>query len=246
MAVTEEQLGELRDAYEAAQGNRPTGLMVGLNRRFAPMVGDLQGAVPSNGPVQMIYRVNSGPMDTDSWLHRDEEGGGMLVGEMVHFVDLMQHVCDARPTQMYAQSLVLDRHDRADHDNLSITVTFDDGSTGTLCYNTVGDGAASKERLEVYGGGAVARLEDFRRLETTANGSTSTTRAWSQDKGQPNQIDATVKAFCETGQAPIPFRELMVGMQGVFAAQESLRTNAPVDLTPDRVAELSGREKSES
>ncbi len=235
MVVTEDQLDTLRDAYEDAQTDRPTGLMVGLNRRFAPMVTDLRDAVPTEGPKQMIYRVNSGPIDPDSWLHRPEEGGGMLVGEMVHFVDLMQHVCGARPVQVHAQSLALDRHDRADHDNLSITVSFDDGSTGTLCYNTVGDGAASKERLEVYGGGTTAALDDFRRLEITQNGSTSTSRAWSQDKGQPNQIDATVEAFRERGRAPVSFGELMAGMQIVFAAQESLRTNAPVKLSSDRV-----------
>ncbi|MCS3697020.1 bi-domain-containing oxidoreductase [Salinibacter ruber] len=235
MVVTEDQLDTLRDAYEDAQTDRPTGLMVGLNRRFAPMVTDLRDAVPTEGPKQMIYRVNSGPIDPDSWLHRPEEGGGMLVGEMVHFVDLMQHVCDARPVQVHAQSLALDRHDRADHDNLSITVSFDDGSTGTLCYNTIGDGAASKERLEVYGGSTTAALDDFRRLEVTQNGSTSTSRAWSQDKGQPNQIDATVEAFRERGRAPVSFGELMAGMQIVFAAQESLRTNAPVKLSSDRV-----------
>ncbi len=235
MVVTEDQLDTLRNVYEGAQTDRPTGLMVGLNRRFAPMVTDLRDAVPTEGPKQMIYRVNSGPIDPDSWLHRPEEGGGMLVGEMVHFVDLMQHVCGARPVQVHAQSLALDRHDRADHDNLSITVSFDDGSTGTLCYNTIGDGAASKERLEVYGGSTTAALDDFRRLEITQNGSTSTSRAWSQDKGQPNQIDATVEAFRERGRAPVSFGELMAGMQIVFAAQESLRTNAPVKLSSDRV-----------
>jgi polar amino acid transport system substrate-binding protein len=235
MVVTEDQLDTLHDAYEDAQTDRPTGLMVGLNRRFAPMVAALRDALPTEGPKQMIYRVNSGPIDPDSWLHRPEEGGGMLVGEMVHFVDLMQHVCDARPAQVHAQSLALDRHDRADHDNLSITVSFEDGSTGTLCYNTIGDGAASKERLEVYGGGTTAALDDFRRLEVTQNGSTSTSRAWSQDKGQPNQIDATVEAFRERGRAPVSFGELMAGMRVVFAAQESLRTNAPVKLPSGRV-----------
>jgi len=239
MVVTEEQLNTLHAAYESAQAAQPTGLMVGLNRRFAPMVQELREALPSDGPKQMMYRVNSGPIGTDSWLHRDEEGGGMLVGEMVHFIDLMQHLCGERPSQVYAQSLTLDRHDRADSDNVAITVTFDGGSTGTLCYNTVGDDAASKERLEVYGGGATARLEDFRRLEITSSGSTSTSRAWSQDKGQPNQIDATVEAFSERGRGPIGFDELVAGMQAVFGAQESMRANEPVQVTPYQLEDQS-------
>jgi polar amino acid transport system substrate-binding protein len=239
MVVTEKQLDTVHSAYEAAQATQPTGLMVGLNRRFAPMVQELREALPPDGPKQMVYRVNSGPIDTDSWLHREEEGGGMLVGEMVHFIDLMQHLCGERPSEVYAQSLTLDRHDRADSDNVSITVTFDGGSTGTLCYNTVGDDAASKERLEVYGGGTVARLDDFHRLEITKKGSTSTSRAWSQDKGQPNQVDATIDAFCERGRAPIGYVELRAGMQVVFGAQESMRTRQPVDLAPGRLKERS-------
>jgi predicted dehydrogenase/threonine dehydrogenase-like Zn-dependent dehydrogenase len=235
MVVTEDQLVTLRSAYEAAQEQQPTGLMVGLNRRFAPMVQELRNALPSDRPMQMMYRVNSGPIDTDSWLHREEEGGGMLVGEMVHFIDLMQHLCGGRPTQVYAESLALDRNDRAESDNLSVTITFDDGSTGTLCYNTVGDDAASKERLEVYGGGTVTRLEDFRRLEITQNGSTSTSRAWSQDKGQPNQVDATVESFRTEGRAPIQFEELVAGMQVVFSAGKSMRTNEAVEMAPCRV-----------
>ena len=239
MVVTEAQLEGLRKAYEEARSGQPTGLMVGLNRRFAPMVQELRDALPPGRPKQMMYRVNSGPIDTDSWLHREEEGGGMLVGEMVHFIDLMQHLCREQPTQVYAQSLALDRHDRAESDNLSITITFDGGSTGTLCYNTVGDDAASKERLEVYGGETVARLDDFRRLEVTQDGSTSTSRAWTQDKGQPNQVDATMEGFCERGHAPIDFDELVTGMCAVFAARRSLRASAPVELPLYQTQEVS-------
>ena len=237
MVVTPEQLDVLREAYEAAQSERPTGLMVGLNRRFAPMVKELREALPPGRPKQMIYRVNSGAIPTDSWLHQPDEGGGMLVGEMCHFIDLMQFVCGERPTQVYAQSLTLGRDDLADHDNLSVTVTFDGGSVGTLCYNTVGDSAAPKERLEVYGGGAVAALNDFRRLEITQNGSTATSRAWNQDKGQQNQVAATIDGFSVQGRAPIAFEELVAGMQVVFGAQESLGTGGPVERTPYRIAE---------
>lgn len=235
MVVTPEQLNALQSAYEAAQADRPTGLMVGLNRRFAPMVQAMREALPQARPKQMVYRVNSGPIDTDSWLHRPEEGGGMLVGEMCHFIDLMQFICAERPTQVYAQSLILGRSDRADHDNLSITTTFDGGSVGTLCYNTVGDSAAPKERFEVYGSGTVAALNDFRRLEITQDGSTSISRAWNQDKGQANQMATTVDGFCVQGRAPIAFEELVAGMQVVFAARRSLQSGAPVELTPYQV-----------
>lgn len=163
----------------------------------------------------------------------------MLVGEMVHFIDLMQCVCREKPTQVYAQKMKVGTEQLADHDNVSITVTFDEGSTGTLCYNTVGDEAVSKERLEVYGGGKVATLEDYRRLEVTKDGSTSTFKAWNQDKGQENQMSETVQAFRSIGKGPIPFDELVTGMEAVFAAQHSLFEGQPVEIPEYELKELS-------
>ena len=238
MVVTEDQLDALQNAFESAQRERRTGLMVGLNRRFAPMVQEMRQAMPPGRPKQMIYRVNSGPIPTDSWLHNPEEGGGMLVGEMCHFIDLMQYIAGERPAQVYAQSLTLGRDDLADHDNLSITITFDGGSVGTLCYNTVGDSAAPKERLEVYGQGTVAVLNDFRRLEITQDGSTSTSRAWTQEKGQGNQVADTIDGFCVQGRGPISFEELVAGMRTIFAAQKSIATGKAVKLKPLEFCEV--------
>lgn len=232
MVVDEEELDAVIEAYERANSHQPTGLMVGLNRRFAPMVDTLMEEGFQESPVQMIYRVNSGSIPTDSWLHRPEEGGGMLIGEMVHFIDLMQFICGETPTQVYAQKMQVGTELLADHDNVSITVTFDRGSTGTLCYNTVGDEVVSKERLEVYGGGKVATLDDYRLLEVTKDGSTSTSKAWNQDKGQENQMSETVQAFRSMGRGPIPFDELVTGMQAIFAAQRSLAKGQPVEV-PD-------------
>ena len=230
MVVSEEQLDAVRTAYETALARRPIALMVGLNRRFAPMVARLREAMPPGPPRQMIYRVNSGAIPTATWLHEAAEGGGMLVGEMCHFIDLMQYLAGERPVQVYARSLALGRADLADHDNLSIVISFDGGSVGTLCYSTVGDKAASKERLEVYGNGMVAVLDDFRALDVVKNGKTTRTKALNQDKGQARQVAETIAGFCERGVAPIPFDELMAGMQAVFAARQSLRIGQPVPV----------------
>lgn len=235
LVVTPEQLDEVVEAYVAAQQHHPTGLMVGLNRRFAPMVRELHEALSPGAPKQLVYRVNSGAIGTGTWLHQPEEGGGMLVSEMCHFIDLMQFVTGERPVRVFAQALTLGRQDRADHDNVNVTVSFDGGSVGTLCYNTIGDGAAPKERLEVFGSGTAARLDDFRRLYITRNGSTSTTRAWNQDKGQEEQVRQTLEAFRTRGQAPIPFEELVLGMRTIFAARASLLQGAPVEIQPLRL-----------
>ena len=235
MVVSEEQLKGVRAAYEEATSRRPTALMVGLNRRFAPMVAGMMDALPARTPKQMIYRVNSGHIPTSTWLHESEEGGGMLVGEMCHFIDLMQFIAGERPVTVYASALNVHRSDVADHDNLCVVIEFDGGSVGTLAYNTVGDKSASKERIEVYSGGVVAMLDDFRRLDIVQNGRRTTTKSRNQDKGQSRQIEETLTAMRTRGTAPIPFDQLVTGMQVVFAANESLATRNPVAIEPYRL-----------
>ncbi len=230
LAVTPEQLDAVAASYRRANERRQTRLMVGLNRRFAPMAAKLKAAFDGHDALQMIYRVNSGPIPTTSWLHEPAEGRGMLVGEMCHFVDLMQFVCGERPASVFARSLRVGNRLVADQDNLAVVVSFDGGSVGTLCYNTVGSKNAPKERLEVYGGGQVAVLDDFRRLEIAAERGTTRVKASNQDKGQAREVAATVEYFRGVGPAPIPFDELILGMRVIFAAQESLKTGGPVEL----------------
>ena len=236
MVVSEEQLNQLQHAYEAAQSSTPRGLMVGLNRRFAPMVSQMRDALPPGVPRQMIYRVNSGAIPTTTWLHEPDEGGGMLVGEMCHFIDLMQFLCGERPVNVYARSMVVGRADLADADNLSVVIAFDGGSVGTLCYSTVGSKAASKERLEIYGGGDAAILDDFRTLELVRQGRRTRSKAMNQDKGQARQIAETIQAFRARGEGAIPFGQLMDAMRVVFAAQASLASGNAIALESRAVA----------
>lgn len=232
LAVSQEQLNEIREAYQDANARRATGLMVGLNRRFAPLVSEMREHFATSPIHQMIYRINSGHISTSSWMHRPEQGGGMLVGEMCHFVDLMMFLSGDVPTHVTAYAARVDREDVSDHDNLSISVKFERGAVGILCYNTVGTKAAGKERFEVYGGGRVGWLDDFRSLQLGHDRDTKRTKKWSQDKGREQQITQTVAAFREKGRAPIPFRELDLGMRVIFAARQSLSTGSAVSVAP--------------
>lgn len=231
MVVTEEQLDGVIKAYQKANASQPTGLMVGLNRRFAPMVARLREAFASAGALQMIYRVNSGNISTSTWLHEENEGGGMLIGEMCHFVDVMHYLCGEHPAKVYAQSLKVKSEKVSDHDNLSIVITFDGGSVGTLCYNTVGSSAFPKEHLEVFGGGSVGIIDDFRLLELMKGGKPVRVKSANQDKGQKREVLETVDAFRTKGVAPIPFADLVAGMRVIFAARQSVMLGQPVTLS---------------
>jgi predicted dehydrogenase/D-arabinose 1-dehydrogenase-like Zn-dependent alcohol dehydrogenase len=231
MVVTEEQLSAVIDAYTRANEKQRIGLMVGLNRRFAPMVTTLKNVFDPKDALQLIYRVNSGQIPTSTWLHEPNEGAGMLIGEMSHFVDVMQFICGERPVKVFASALSLNSKKFADQDNVSVVITFDGGSVGTLCYNTVGNGAFSKERLEVYGGGNVAALDDFRSLQIVKNGKLTQTKAANQDKGQQREVKDTVEAFRTKGTGPIPFPELVATMRVIFAARKSASAGEPVEVT---------------
>lgn len=235
MVVTEEQLEAVCAAYEKANAQQPTALMVGLNRRFAPMTQRLKDVFVNTNVKQMIYRVNSGPVPTNTWLHEPREGGGMLIGEMSHFVDLMQFISGENPQSVYAQALSISNQNVANLDNIIMVISFDGGSVGTLCYNTIGSKAASKERLEVYGEEKIAVLDDFRVLEITQKDRTRRTRSTNQDKGQALQIAETIKSIRTRGSAPIPFHALVADMKVLFAARQSLITGQPIVLMPSKL-----------
>lgn len=226
MVTTPDEL-EMVVAAEAASAGS---IMVGLNRRFAPMICRAKREVDGSGSKQIVYRVNSGAIPPDSWVQFKEEGGGMLVGEMIHFVDVMQFLTNERPETVYAKATRVGMDTVNDRDNVVVTIGFDQGSVGVLVYNTVGDRSAPKERIEVYGGGKVVVIDDFRRVSITKAGKTTTEKSSRQDKGQPAMIAALFDSIRRSGKSPVLFEELRIGMATIFAAARSLRDGCPVTL----------------
>ena len=237
LVVTSAQLDQVVNAYHTANEKGRCAVMVGTNRRFSPMAKELKAFFVNTSSKQMIYRVNSGHIPSSSWLHVPEEGGGMLVGEMCHFVDMMIFLTGEMPTTVYAQKMTVHNDTVADADNISIVIGFNKGSLGTLCYNTVGDKSISKERFEVYGDGRVGVLDDFRQLELHYKGDTTKKKSMNQDKGQIAQIEETVRGFRQ-GISPIPFEEIVMGMRVIFAAQTALQTGNAVSLGVQEIEEI--------
>lgn len=222
IAVTEEQLADIVASTE--QTATPAVIMTGLNRRFSNMIRLARDHFQHGSPKQMIYRVNAGEMQMDSWIHDRDEGAGMLIGEMCHFIDTMIYICGSVPETVFARSMPLNSSAAKDDDNLSIIITFTNGSTGTLIYNTIGTRSYSKERLEVYGDNRAAAMDDFRTLELHGAKKVKKIRSSNQDKGQRQMLDEVITAF-RNGTSPIPFEEIICGMETVFTIRESLRLN---------------------
>ncbi|MGH6662641.1 MAG: bi-domain-containing oxidoreductase [Rhodospirillales bacterium] len=202
LALTRAEL----DAVAAAARAAPGILMVGFNRRFSPLARDIVGHFKDRRePLAMVYRVNAGriPLAGESaWVHDPAVGGGRIVGEACHFVDIMQAVTGARPVKVRAIGLNPRRADLAADDVATITVGFDDGSIGTVHYFANGDAHYAKERLEVFGGERIAVLDDWRSLELVAGGKTTRKKSAAMQKGFAEEMQAFLDA-CRSGAAPV-------------------------------------------
>ena len=225
-ALTEEELASLLDA-ERESGRV---FMVGFNRRFAPLSVETKAFFAArSAPLVMHYRVNAGPIPPESWVHDPKIGGGRIVGEACHFIDLCASLACADPVSVFAQSVDPRGGARSD-DNVALSVKFADGSVATISYVATGDPSAGKERLEVLGDGAEAILEDFRRLELRRRGKVKVVRKAAQDKGHQAGVAAFLSAVRDGGASPIPVETIAAVTRATFAALDSLATGERVDV----------------
>ncbi len=226
LALTEDQLQQIETAVRA---HPELLLTVGFNRRFAPLAQHLvEFLAARREPLFAHYRVNAGYLPPDHWLHDPQQGGGRIVGEGCHFVDFLTFLVGAPPLRVSAQALPDDGKYR--QDNVTLTLTFPDGSVGVVDYLANGDKSFPKERLEVFCGGRVAVLEDFRTLEVVYEGRRKRWRS-RQDKGWRGEWLALVHALTTTLTPPIPYDHLFGVTRATFAALASLaRRGVPVEV----------------
>ena len=223
LALSHEDLDAVARAREASRGD----VMVGFNRRFAPLVGEIERHFAGRShPLVMQYRVNAGFIPPEHWVHDPVEGGGRILGEACHFVDLLQHLAGAPPERVAAEGIAGDSRYRGD-DNVAVTLRFADGSVATLIYTALGDDRMPKERLEVYGEGSVAVLDDFRSVELARGGRVRRVRAANQDKGFEEEMRRFLAAVRSGGEMPIPFSQSLASSRATLAVLESLRSGAP-------------------
>jgi predicted dehydrogenase/threonine dehydrogenase-like Zn-dependent dehydrogenase len=227
LCLTEEELEAISQAYD---GSRL--LMVGFNRRFAPLALKVKTFLAGRTtPLVMVYRVNAGYLPDDSWVHDPEAGGGRLLGEVCHFIDFLQFVCDSRPVRISVTPIsgALGKY-RAD-DNLSLNLLFADGSIGSVIYTAKGSKAFSRERVEIFGEESVAVVEDFRRAQFVRGGKVKKVRKFSMDMGYVPEMETF---FTATGQIQ-SFGELFdsyaASTLATIKAQEALRTGMSLELS---------------
>ncbi len=205
-------------------------LMVGYNRRFAPMAQTLKSFLAGiEEPLIMNYRVNAGYIPPGHWVHDPEQGGGRVVGELCHFVDFLIFLAGSLPKNVHARSLP--NGSRYRDDNLTATIEFANGSLGTITYTANGDKRFPKERVEIFGGGAVAVLDNFRQLELVRNGRRKVSRSWiGQNKGHQEEWQSLGATLQVGGASPISFEEIVNSSCATFKIAESIQLGRPVSL----------------
>ena len=212
------------------QAQQQTGRMiaVGFNRRFSPLAAALRQAFAGVGPLAIQYRVNAGAIAPAHWIHDPHDGGGRIIGEVCHFVDFVQFLAGAAPREVFAYAL--GGAEGARHDTVCIVLRFADGSVASINYFATGDKALPKEQVEVYGGGGVGLLDDFRALRVVRGGKTREWKPKRQEKGFDQEVAAFLQAGAQGGAWPIALESLVATTRATFAIEESLRTGRAVGV----------------
>ncbi len=193
-----------RSERDTAIAMTPT-VMVGFNRRFAPQVQKISSLLKGvTGPKSFVMTVNAGTIPAEHWTQDPEVGGGRIIGEACHFIDLLRFLAGSRIASHHVTKM-----DSQSDNSVTISLKFEDGSIGVVHYLANGSKAFPKERLEVFAAGRVLQLDNFRKLKGFGWPGFSRMNLWQQDKGQKACAVAFIRAIAQGGPVPIPFDEIV-------------------------------------
>lgn len=185
LCLTETELETIISAYDGSQL-----LMVGFNRRFAPVAQQVKDFFNKRRtPLVMTYRVNAGYIPEDHWVHDPEIGGGRLLGEGCHFIDFLHYMTDSEAVRVSAEAISGATGKYRPDDNLIVTLTFNDGSIGNIIYTAEGSKSFSRERFEAFCEDSVAVIEDFGRAQLVEGGRSRTIKKLSMDMGYRSELE---------------------------------------------------------
>jgi polar amino acid transport system substrate-binding protein len=217
LCLIEDELNEIRDL----QKDTNTFVMVGFNRRFAPHIQKVKVMLHQNQPVAINYRINSGTIAPDHWVHNKNIGGGRIIGEVCHFIDLVSFISGSKITSISANDMVSVNNLR---DTLIINLKMENGSIATISYFSNGSKELAKEYLEIFTNGQSIVINDFKTM-TIYGKSTKTINLSNQDKGHKEEVSVFLDAIKKGKLCPISFDETYNTMLATFKVEESIAKN---------------------
>ena len=224
LALTLDEIEQIDKAYKENNKSKNVKLMVGFNRRFAPHIIKIKELMSNHqSPKSILMTVNAGPIPAEHWVQDIHVGGGRIVGEGCHFIDLMRHlvghsIVDFTATMMGNAPGVEVREDKA-----SITLTFADGSFGTILYLANGGSAFPKERIEVFCDNAVLQMDNYRVLNGYGWPGFKKMKLFKQDKGQKACVQSFVSSIIDGKEVPIPYEETIESSRVSIEVANALR-----------------------
>jgi predicted dehydrogenase/threonine dehydrogenase-like Zn-dependent dehydrogenase len=219
LALTRDETERILDVVEKTGNDR---LMVGFNRRFAPLLTGLRTRFgPQAGRASTRYLVNAGQLDAASWYLNEELEGSRFTGEGGHFIDTLGWWAGSLPEEVYAVS-------GADPEDVQVVVRFANGATGTISYVTNGNARFPKETLDAAAGGTSGRLDNFTAATVwTGRKASSRKPRGSQDKGQRAEMEQFIRSCQSGGPMPISLESLVATTRATIAVAESLASGRP-------------------
>ncbi|MBP6532498.1 MAG: bi-domain-containing oxidoreductase [Bacteroidia bacterium] len=222
LCLTENDLHQIKALYDT----KSVQLMLGFNRRFSPYTETLRSFISqseklsSASPIAINYRINAGVVAADHWVHDPKVGGGRILGEVCHFIDLCTFITGSKVTGVTANSM---NTSDGKTDTLTVNLSFANGSIANISYFSNGQKELPKERLEVFAGGVVAVIDDFKSVVTY--GKTVSEKTGKQDKGHAKEVELFMNSIREGKNGPIPFDEIYHSMLVTFKVLESISMN---------------------
>jgi predicted dehydrogenase len=226
LCLTLDELHEI-DACVNALGSRGPVLTVGFNRRFAPGLALLKDHFRGVEPLSISYRFAAGPIPKNHWTQDAEAGGGRLIGEACHAIDVCIAIAASPPVKIYAESAASSSRAETTDDQVFISMRHANGSVANVSYQSGGDKAFPGERLEVFGGGKVATIDHWGTIELWSDGRRRTANG-NHDKGHSAEFKAFLDVVRDGGGWPIPWEEIRATTVASLAAVRSLREGEPV------------------
>jgi predicted dehydrogenase/threonine dehydrogenase-like Zn-dependent dehydrogenase len=224
LCLSREELDQIIASYRI--GGAP--LMIGFNRRFAPFTEKIKSALSGRRhPLSIHYRINAGFIPSGTWIQDSESGGGRIIGEVCHFIDLLSFITDSHTIKISAESLSMPDDRYRSDDNLQIVAKFFDGSVGTINYVASGNKAVSKEYLEIFGGGMAIVMNDFKTLSIVDEGGRAGHFKGAQNKGHRQMLETFANYLLKGEGSPIPFGQIINSTQATFEIIDSLATGEP-------------------
>lgn len=212
LCLTSEELEEIKKIESKSDGR----VMVGFNRRFAPYIQELKKSLNNDLPKAINYRINAGKLPTDHWTQDPKIGGGRIIGEACHFIDLCAFIAESKITKVTANGLQ-DGNNLLD--TVSISLGFENGSVASISYFSNGNKQLSKEYLEVFCGEQTVVIDDYKTMEIIGKGK----KSGGQDKGHATEVKLFIEAILSGKELPISFEECYHSTRATFEVLEQIK-----------------------